>query len=78
MSNTIDFGIDLGTTNSAIAKFIKGKVEVFKNPTTWKDTTASVVGFRKDSILVGERARTYQKMWLVSSNVKWGPPKVFE
>jgi Molecular chaperone len=61
MSNTIDFGIDLGTTNSAIAKFIKGKVEVFKNPTTWKDTTASVVGFRKDSILVGERARTYQE-----------------
>lgn len=33
MSNkTINFGIDLGTTNSVIAKFDQGQVEVFKNP----------------------------------------------
>ena len=30
MENTINFGIDLGTTNSAIAKFVKGEVVVFK------------------------------------------------
>lgn len=61
MSKTIDYGIDLGTTNSLIARFVKGSVEIFKNPGTWKDTTPSVVGFRKDRILVGDRARGYQE-----------------
>ena len=32
MEKMINIGIDLGTTNSAIAKFVKGEVEVFKNP----------------------------------------------
>jgi molecular chaperone DnaK len=32
MENTINFGIDLGTTNSAIAKFVKGEVIIFSNP----------------------------------------------
>lgn len=59
MENVINFGIDLGTTNSAIAKFIKGEIKVFKNPNGWKDTLPSVVGFRKDKILVGEQAKTY-------------------
>ena len=31
MDNTINYGIDLGTTNSAIAKFIKGEVIIFSN-----------------------------------------------
>ncbi len=61
MSLTIDFGIDLGTTNSLIAKFVNGSVEIFKNPGTWKDTTPSVVAFRKDRILVGDRARAFQE-----------------
>ncbi|CAN5436353.1 hypothetical protein BH10ACI2_BH10ACI2_01620 [soil metagenome] len=61
MSDTIDFGIDLGTTNSAIAKFTSGKVEVFKDPSTWKDTLPSAVGFRKGRILTGNAARTYQE-----------------
>ncbi len=59
MENTINFGIDLGTTNSAIAKFIKGEVKVFKDPNGWKDVIPSVVGFRKDKILVGEQAKVY-------------------
>lgn len=29
MDNTINYGIDLGTTNSAIAKFVKGEVIIF-------------------------------------------------
>ena len=53
----INFGIDLGTTNSAIAKFDKGQVIIFRNPAGQKDTLPSVVGIRKDRLLVGEKAR---------------------
>lgn len=55
----INFGIDLGTTNSLVAKFEKGKVEVFKNPIGFKESLPSVVGFRNDRVLVGDQARTY-------------------
>lgn len=55
----INFGIDLGTTNSAIAKFDKGQVVMFKNPVGQKDTLPSVVAFRKGRIIVGEKAREY-------------------
>jgi len=61
MNNMINFGIDLGTTNSLIAKFDKGTVEVFKNPNGFKETLSSIVGFRNDRILVGEQARTYME-----------------
>src|SRR3954452_11572324 len=59
MSKMINFGIDLGTTNSLIAKFEKGQVDVFKNPNGFKETLPSAVGFRKDRILVGDQARTF-------------------
>ena len=59
MSKMVNFGIDLGTTNSLIAKFDKGQVEVFKNPNGFKESIPSVVGFRNDRILVGDLARTY-------------------
>jgi len=52
-------GIDLGTTNSLIAKYESGRVIIFKNPIGQKDTLASVVGFRKDRILIGEKAKEY-------------------
>ncbi|MEO0899499.1 MAG: Hsp70 family protein [Bacteroidota bacterium] len=54
---TINFGIDLGTTNSAIAKFEHGKVTVFRNPIGQKQTLPSVVALRKERRLVGEKAR---------------------
>ena len=38
MNNMINFGIDLGTTNSLIARFHKGTVEVFKNPNAPRHT----------------------------------------
>ncbi len=57
MSQTINFGIDLGTTNSLIASCEGGKVEVFKSPVSWKPTLPSVVAFRRDRILVGEKAK---------------------
>ena len=60
MEKMINYGIDLGTTNSAIAKFVKGEVEVFKNPLeTGKETLSSVVYYKKDRIIVGGRAKTY-------------------
>lgn len=59
MSSTINFGIDLGTSNSLIAKFDKGEVHVFKNPGGFKETLPSIVGFRNDRTLIGERAKAY-------------------
>lgn len=59
MSNTINFGIDLGTSNSLIAKFDKGHVEVFKNPSGFKESLPSIVGFRNDRTLIGDQARAY-------------------
>jgi molecular chaperone DnaK len=59
MSKMIDFGIDLGTTNSLISKFSGGKVQVFKNPRGHKEGLPSIVGFRKDKILIGDKARDF-------------------
>jgi molecular chaperone DnaK len=59
MAEMINFGIDLGTTNSLVARFNGGVVDVFKNPNGFKETLPSVVGFRNDRILVGEQAKTY-------------------
>lgn len=58
MESTINFGIDLGTTNSAIARFIKGEVQVFNNPSDYgRSTLPSVVGYRKDKIITGTKAK---------------------
>ena len=58
MENMINFGIDLGTTNSAIAKFTKGDIEIFSNPLDYgKRTLPSVVAFRKEKIIVGSKAK---------------------
>lgn len=59
MSQTINIGIDLGTTNSSICYFDKGEVKIFKDPTSWKDTIPSVVSFRKDRIIVGQKAKEF-------------------
>lgn len=60
MENTINFGIDLGTTNSAIAKFIKGEVTIFSNPQDYgRNTLPSVVSFKKDKITVGNKAKEF-------------------
>ncbi|MDR1984489.1 MAG: Hsp70 family protein [Prevotellaceae bacterium] len=62
MDNTINFGIDLGTTNSAIAKFVKGEIIVFNNPLDYgRATLPSVVSYRKDKIVVGSKAKEYQE-----------------
>lgn len=55
----VNIGIDLGTTNSLIAKFENNKVRIFKNPVGQKETLASFVAYRKDRILIGDKAREY-------------------
>jgi molecular chaperone DnaK len=57
MSNTINFGIDLGTTNSVISKFEAGKVKLFKDMTSLKNTVPSAVFFREDRIIIGPKAK---------------------
>jgi molecular chaperone DnaK len=60
MGNTINFGIDLGTTNSAIAKFVKGEVVIFSNPQDYgRNTLPSVVSYKKDKITVGNKAKEF-------------------
>jgi molecular chaperone DnaK len=60
MENTINYGIDLGTTNSAIAKFIKGEVIIFSNPQDYgRNTLPSVISFKKDKITVGSKAKEF-------------------
>lgn len=56
METVINFGIDLGTTNSLIAKFDQGEVTVFRNPSGHKESIPSAVAYRKERILVGEQA----------------------
>ena len=55
----INIGIDLGTTNSGIAKYENGKINIYKNPVGFKDTIPSVVSFRKGRIQIGEKAREH-------------------
>ena len=53
----IDYGIDLGTTNSAIARMEKGSPIIIKSEGLQKDTTPSCVNFnRKQIIRVGDTA----------------------
>ncbi len=60
MEQMINFGIDLGTTNSAIAKFANGKVQLFQNPTDpGTYTLPSVIAFQEDRIVAGKKAREW-------------------
>jgi molecular chaperone DnaK len=52
----IDYGIDLGTTNSAIVRMEKGKPQIIKSDTQ-KDTVPSCVHFNKHrEVMVGDTA----------------------
>lgn len=51
----VDYGIDLGTTNSAISRVDKGDVKIIKSLDTQKDTTPSCVAFnKKGNVYVGD------------------------
>jgi len=56
MRNKIDYGIDLGTTNSSIARIENG-VPIIKRTDVQKDIMPSCIHFNKaQDILVGDRA----------------------
>jgi len=56
MGNLIEFGIDLGTTNSCIARWEDGKVRIFPN-NDQMNVTPSVIHFHKTGrVIVGKRA----------------------
>ena len=65
----IDYGIDLGTTNSAIARMDAGNSKIIKSDGSQKDTTPSCVAVnRSGAVIVGddaykelERARNKKK-----------------
>jgi len=56
MNNTIDYGIDLGTTNSCIARWEKGSVRVFQNNDQMSVTPSAVHILKSGRIIVGRRA----------------------
>ena len=59
----IDYGIDLGTTNSSISRMENGVPTIIKDDITQKDTTSSCVAFnKKKTIFAGEKAfNTYNE-----------------
>lgn len=58
MRNKIDYGIDLGTTNSAIARMENGK-PIIKKSESLKDTTPSAISItKKEDILCGDKAQS--------------------
>ena len=53
----IDYGIDLGTTNSAISRMVNGEAKIIKSLDTQKDTSPSCIAFnKKGGVLVGDAA----------------------
>jgi molecular chaperone DnaK len=57
MRSTIDFGIDLGTTNSCIALLKGTEVEIVRNNDGQEYTPSAVWIDRKDRLHVGQRAK---------------------
>ncbi|MGW1021206.1 Hsp70 family protein [Streptomyces niveus] len=59
MRDTVDFGIDLGTTNSAIAVVESGGVSVIKNNDGWDITPSAVWMPKEGRVHVGRAARDW-------------------
>ena len=56
MTKTIDYGIDLGTTNSCIARWESGSVRVFQNNDQMNVTPSAVHILKTGRVIVGRRA----------------------
>ena len=55
MSMTVDYGIDLGTTNSCIARWEGGAVRVFQNNDQMNVTPSAVHILKSGRVIVGRR-----------------------
>lgn len=68
MRQKIDYGIDLGTTNSAISRMEGGDAVILKSDDNQMDTTPSCVSFMKNgSMFVGQNARNQSDRETVSA-----------
>ncbi|WP_047547944.1 Hsp70 family protein [Psychroserpens sp. Hel_I_66] len=56
---TINYAIDLGTTNSLIAKYDDGNIKIYNNPLGLKQTLPSCIAFRGKRIVIGDKALDY-------------------
>jgi molecular chaperone DnaK len=56
MSPTIDYGIDLETTNSCIARWENGSVRVFQNNDQMNVTPSAIHILKTGRVIVGRRA----------------------
>jgi molecular chaperone DnaK len=56
MTNTIDYGIDLGTTNSCVARWEDGMARVFQNNDQMNVTPSAVHVLKTGRVIVGRRA----------------------
>ncbi len=56
---TINFAIDLGTTNSLIANYNDGNIKIYNNPLGLKQTLPSCVAFRGSRTVIGDKALDY-------------------
>ncbi|MHC1739758.1 MAG: Hsp70 family protein [Anaerolineaceae bacterium] len=56
---TIDFGIDLGTTNSTIAVYKDGKVDVYRNNEGFEYTPSAVWVNKHNHLIVGREAKEH-------------------
>jgi molecular chaperone DnaK len=84
MSRYINYGIDLGTTNSAIARWDGSGAQIFQNNDQMNVTPSAVRVLKSDRILVGRRAYNAAvedpdnvalefKRWIGQRNVKVFP-----
>ena len=55
MTKTIDYGIDLGTTNSCIARWENGSIKVFQNNDQMNVTPSAVHIHKTGRVIVGRR-----------------------
>ena len=55
MTDTVDYGIDLGTTNSCIARWEGGSVRVFQNNDQMNVTPSAVHILKNGRVIVGRR-----------------------
>jgi molecular chaperone DnaK len=61
MRATIDFGIDLGTTNSAVAVMEGGQVDVIKNNDNQEITPSAVQLLQNGGVIVGRKAYEHHR-----------------
>ncbi len=82
MQYNINFGIDLGTTNSAIGVYIEGKVVLLKNPKGFRELLPSAVGFKNGRIFTGEKAlellKTNPQLVISSFKRNMGTDKIYK